>query len=227
MNRTIIFDFDGVLANSEIIALAELQACLADYGVDYDWNDLVAIFLGASLKQITGHITERTGRDVHDEFQREWYRRLFERYERELQPIAGASALLDRLDAAGINYCIASGGSYERLGIALNCIGLAERFTGRAFSADSVAHGKPAPDLFLFAAKKLGVEPGHCLVIEDATAGVLAAKRADIRVLGFVGGDHLKGIRDEHAQRLIATGAAEILTSLADFDLAAFEELPA
>nr|WP_272213727.1 HAD family phosphatase [Marinicella sp. W31]MDC2879677.1 HAD family phosphatase [Marinicella sp. W31] len=222
MNKTVIFDFDGVLANSEIIALAELRTSLEKYGIVIDWDTLVETFLGSSIRQIIAFVEDRTGQPIDPDFQKEWYERLFERYAHELQPVAGSREMLDRLDAAGISYCIASGGSYKRLGVALDCIGFADRFEGRAFSADSVENGKPAPDVFLYAAEKLGKGAGNCVVLEDSIAGVIAAGRADMRVVGFVGGGHLEGIRPLHAERLLAAGAATVLDDLASFEVAAF-----
>ncbi len=220
--KTVIFDFDGVIADSEIIALAELQVSLAEYGIAVDWHTLLEKFLGASVKQIIAFAEARIGRPVDPDFQKDWYVRLFDRYRRELKPMTGAEAMLDRLEAAGIDYCIASGGSYKRLGVALQAIGFADRFEGRAFSAESVEHGKPAPDLFLYAAEKRGAPPADCVVLEDAIAGVTGAGRAGMRVIGFVGGSHLEGARSLHAERLRAAGAASVLTGLSGFEAAAF-----
>ncbi|WP_319518690.1 HAD family phosphatase [uncultured Martelella sp.] len=222
MKKTVIFDFDGVLANSEIIALAELQTSLEEYGITVDWDTLVEKFLGASIKQITAFVENSTGKPVEPAFQKDWYARLFDRYARELQPMTGAADMLDSLDAAGIGYCIASGGSYKRLGVALECIGFADRFRGRAFSAESVEHGKPAPDVFLYAAEQSDAQAGDCVVLEDSIAGVIAAGRAGMRCVGFVGGGHLEGIRPLHAERLQSAGADTVLTDLSGFRQAAF-----
>lgn len=223
MIKTVIFDFDGVIADSEIIALAELQVSLAQYGVAVDWDMLVEEFLGSSVRQIIAFVEGQTGRAVDPDFQEAWYARLFDRYRRELKPMAGAEAMLDRLEAAGIDYCIASGGSYKRLGVALQAIGFAQRFEGRAFSAESVEHGKPAPDLFLYAAEKRGALPKECVVLEDAIAGVTGAGRAGMRVFGFIGGSHLEGVRPLHAERLRAAGADTVLTALSDFGMLALD----
>ncbi|WP_164738217.1 HAD family hydrolase [Frigidibacter oleivorans] len=201
-----IFDFDGVIADSEIIALAELQDCLADHGLTLPMDSLIDRFLGASLSSITAALAEHTGAPVHDDFREVWYARLFDRYRRELQPVPGIMALLDRLDCDGVDYCIASGSSDRRLGVALECLDLAGRFHGRAFSADDVARGKPAPDLMLFAAARRGRTPGDCIVVEDATAGVTAARSAGMRAIGFVGGTHLAPVAKRQAERLARAG---------------------
>lgn len=207
MSRLAIFDFDGVIADSEIIALAELRACLAEYGLHLPIETLMDRFLGASLASITAALAAHTGAAVPEGFRDAWYDRLFARYARELQPVPGILAVFDRLETAGIDYCIASGSSHRRLGFALHCLGLTERFAGRAFSAEDVAEGKPAPDLMLFAAAQRGVAPENCLVIEDATSGVTAAQRAGMRAIGFVGGRHLAPCAPRQAARLAEAGA--------------------
>lgn len=206
MKPLVIFDFDGVIADSEIIALAELQTCLATQGLDLPMESLMDRFLGASLAAITGALAEHTGHPVPDDFRESWYARLFARYTRELQSVPGIATLFDRLDQAGIDYCIASGSSHRRLGFAMTCLGLTGRFQGRAYSAEDVATGKPEPDLMLFAAHRRGAACPDCIVIEDATAGVTSARRAGMRALGFVGGTHLRAMTERQAQRLALAG---------------------
>ncbi|HRK42088.1 MAG TPA: HAD family phosphatase [Gemmobacter sp.] len=216
MSRLAIFDFDGVIADSEIIALAELQTCLAEHGLHLSIEALMDRFLGASLASITAALASHTGASVPEGFREAWYDRLFSRYARELQPVPGILALFDRLAAAGVETCIASGSSHRRLGFALQCLGLSERFTGRAFSAEDVAEGKPAPDLMLFAAAQRGMPPESCLVIEDATSGVTAAQRAGMRAIGFVGGRHLAPCAPRQAARLREAGAFAIAQTHAE-----------
>ncbi len=217
MKPSIIFDFDGVLANSEIIALAELQILLQEYGIEVEMPALIEKFLGASLPQITSFVTEHTGKNVQTEFHATWYERLFTRYEQELEPVSGAIELLDWLDAENVKYCIASGSSYRRLSFALECISLTERFKDRAFSAESVCIGKPEPDIFLFAADQLGVFTNKCIVLEDSFSGTIAARRAGMPCIGFVGGGHLSTTSDSHATRLKTAGAQEVIQSHAEF----------
>jgi HAD superfamily hydrolase (TIGR01509 family) len=212
--KAVIFDFDGVLVNSEIIALAELRDCLSEIGIRRDWNELIDTFLGASFEDIQSYVHRETGKPPEPAFRESWYARLFDRYSRDLAIMAGAQALFDQLDERAIRYCIASGGSYKRLTFALELTGLTSRFQDRAFSADSVERGKPEPDLFLFAVGKLGVEASECLVVEDAVAGVRAATAAGIRSIGFVGGDHLAERRVLHGQQLREVGAMAIIEDL-------------
>lgn len=212
--KAVLFDFDGVLVNSEIIALAELRDCLAGYGIRLGWDELIDTFLGASFEDIQDYVERETGTPPGPSFRESWHARLFARYQRGLKVIPGALELLDQLDARKVAYCVASGGSYKRLNFALDVTGLKGRFHGRAFSADSVARGKPEPDLFLYAVEQLGVDAQNCLVIEDAVAGVRAATAAGIRALGFVGGSHLAERRAVHGQQFRAAGAIAVIEDL-------------
>lgn len=214
--QAVIFDFDGVVVNSEVIALKELRECISDLGVEIGESEMIASFLGASFEDIAAFARREIGHVDEDAFRSAWYDRLFKRYEQELAIMPGARDLFALLKSRGIPFCIASGGSYRRLDFALGLTGLADLFDGRAFSADSVSKGKPEPDVFLFAADKLGVPARNCLVVEDATAGVTAASKADMKVVGFVGGGHLEKCRAEHARRLEAAGAAATISRLAD-----------
>lgn len=212
----VIFDFDGVLVNSEIIALAELKKCLAEFGIALDLSELIARFLGTSFEDIEAFVHRETGERPTEAFRETWYARLFDRYSRELSIMPGALELLNELDARKTKYCIASGGSYRRLNFALKVTGLEGRFPGRAYSADSVPRGKPEPDLFIFAAERLNVSPENCFVVEDAVVGVRAAAKAGMRSLAFVGGGHLSGYRELHSRRLSGAGATAVLEGLHD-----------
>ena len=210
----VIFDFDGVLVNSEIIALAELRDCLTEFGIELSWDELVDTFLGSSFEDIELYVYRETGRAPGPAFREDWHRRLFARYSRGLTVIPGAIELLGQLAKRKIPYCVASGGSYPRLTFALDVTGLKHWFNDRAFSADSVARGKPEPDLFLYAAGRLGVKPRECLVVEDAIAGVKAARTAEMHALGFVGGSHLAERRAVHARQFRAAGAMAVIDDL-------------
>ncbi len=210
----IIFDFDGVLVNSEVIAIAELQDILRDFGIDSDWDEMIRNFLGASFDDIEAYIHRKTGSYPGNAFRETWYARLFDHYAEELTVMPGAIELLDRLDDRGVTYCIASGGSYRRLKFALDLTGLGHRFGERVFSRDSVVRGKPAPDLFLFAAEHMDIDAG--IVVEDAVPGVRAAVAAGIDAIGFVGGDHLASGREEHGKQLREAGARAVVTDIRD-----------
>jgi HAD superfamily hydrolase (TIGR01509 family) len=183
-------------------------------GIVRDRDEMVSDFLGLSFEDIRAFVARETGKDPGEGFREAWYARLFGRYARELDIMPGAIELLDRLDELGVDYCIASGGSYRRLNHALDLTGLAARFDGRSFSAESVARGKPAPDLFLYACARLGMAPDDCLVVEDAAAGVRAARAAGIRALAFVGGGHLSERRARHGWTLRQAGAMDATNDL-------------
>jgi HAD superfamily hydrolase (TIGR01509 family) len=205
--QLVIFDFDGVLADSENIALEELALEISARGAPLTTDEAKAMFLGSSTARHMAWIAERTGRPCGEDFPGAWHARLFRRYAAELAAVEGAAATLDFLDARGVGYCIASGGSVDRIAFALDCLGLGDRFAGRAFSAETGARGKPAPDLFLRAAAGLGVAPAACLVVEDAPGGIEAAAAAGMAAIAFLGGGHLDGIRADHGALLSQRGA--------------------
>jgi len=124
---------------------------------------------------------------------------LYERFRAELQPIEG---IAETVDGLGIAHCVASSSQPERIRLSLSVTGLIDRFEPNIFSASMVAHGKPAPDLFLHASAVMGVEPARCVVVEDSPAGIVAAKSAGMRVVAFTGGSHAR--TPQHRQTLLA-----------------------
>ena len=214
--KAVIFDFDGVLVNSEIIALAELHKSLSQIGIAIEKEAMVPRFLGASFEGIARFVEGEIGPIDVEGFRNSWYDSLFQRYRAELSVMTDASQLLDSLDNRSIPYCIASGGSYRRLNFVLELTGLDRRFQDRAFSADSVMRGKPEPDVFLYAARRMNVDNCDCLVVEDALAGVVAARMAGMPVIGYVGGDHLNECREAHIAKLMSAGALTTVDALMD-----------
>ena len=108
-----------------------------------------------------------------------------EAFRRELRPVAGIDAALDAIEAAVVPTCVASSGSLEKMRLTLGLTGLWDRFEGRIFSGDEVEHGKPAPDLFLLAAERMGASPEDCVVVEDSPFGVAGACAAGMGALGY------------------------------------------
>ena len=213
--EAVIFDLDGCLVDSEPHALEAIAAEMRAEGiVEARADEIGRDYLGVSMTDLCRDIARRLGREVPGDFVERVETRLFEVYERRLRRIEGALGLLDRLEAAGVARAIATGGSIRRMIGTLRIGGLSERFEGRAFSAERVARGKPAPDVFLLAAEGLGVSPERCAVLEDSPHGIAGAFAAGMRPVGFVGGSHLDPIRDVHRSRLIDAGAVEVVESL-------------
>lgn len=209
----VIFDFDGVVANSEIISLSSLRQALSEFGLDLKPDQVRHRYLGVAIDKIERDIEAESPRGTSAGFSKAWHDTLFERFRRELAPIPGLVDLLDRIEGRGVPYCIASSSTLERIGVALDAMALTGRFE-YVFSAQQVEHGKPAPDLFLHAAEAFGVLPGKCLVVEDSPHGIRAAKSAGMRAIGFLGGAHLNGIRGEHRGILMGQGAGAVVESL-------------
>jgi HAD superfamily hydrolase (TIGR01509 family) len=207
----VIFDFDGVIADSEVISLATLQETLAQFDLSLSLDETRQTFLGRSLKTILDYVALHGTIDV-SAFGEVWENTLFDRFAAGLKPVPHVFDVLDMLDRKGTPFCIASSGTHERIGKALAAMDRDGRFEF-IFSAEQVARGKPAPDLFEFAARRMGVPPEACLVIEDSPHGVRAASAANMRCIGFTGGQHLADRQAEHADLLRREGAAVVLTS--------------
>ena len=215
MTRAVILDLDGVLVDSEPLSLGVLADEMRALGIaDATPEEVGRQFLGVSLPVIRAYVADRLGRPVPEAFVERFEDRLLAIYPEKLQVIDGVPALLDQLQDAGIGMAIATGGSLRRMGETLRVSGLDRWFQGRAFSADQVAQGKPAPDLFLLAARELGVDPKDCVILEDSPHGVTGALRAGARAVGFTGGSHLDLSRAEHAALLRGKGAAPVLDSM-------------
>jgi HAD superfamily hydrolase (TIGR01509 family) len=179
----IIFDCDGVLIDSERLAVRTESQILTELGWPLTEADVIERFVGRSSVYMQRVIEEQLGRTVDWKVQFE--HRVREVCERELVPVEG---VIDALDQITVPTCVASSSSHQMLDFKLGLTGLAERFAGRIFSADDVAHGKPDPAVFLFAASTLGVAPSRCAVIEDSASGVEAGLAAGMAVFAFSGG---------------------------------------
>jgi HAD superfamily hydrolase (TIGR01509 family) len=183
----IIFDCDGVLVDSEPLAMRVLLETVAEAGAVIDAEQGYERFLGKSLATVTEILRREYRIAVSDDALEQMRGKLYALFASELRPIPG---IADALKAVDLLRCVASSSQLERVNLSLNVTGLAPFFGDRIFSASMVANGKPAPDLFLHAAREMHIEPARCIVIEDSPAGVEAAKRAGMRVFAFVGGSH-------------------------------------
>jgi HAD superfamily hydrolase (TIGR01509 family) len=204
----VIFDCDGVLIDSELLSIRADQECLAECGIELSADEIRDRYTGISFAGMVADLESRHG-PLPADFADRHRMRLWPLFERELRAVPDVAAVLDSLTC---RICIASSGRLERLKHALSLVGLYDRFHPHIFSATEVARGKPAPDLFLHAAARMGVMPERCVVVEDSVPGVIAGVAAGMRVIGFVGASHC---RPEDAARLATLGAAPVLDDMA------------
>ncbi|MFG2668247.1 HAD family hydrolase [Streptomyces sp. NPDC048387] len=181
----VIFDCDGVLVDSERIAARVQVALGAELGWPITADEVVDRFIGRSHAAIREQVAARLGEDTAATWSERFEQLHREAVDAEIAPVEG---LPEALDALALPTCVASSGSHDKMRHTLGRTGLYERFAGRIFSATEVAHGKPAPDLFLHAARQMGADPATCLVIEDSQPGVRAARAAGMRSFGYAGG---------------------------------------
>jgi HAD superfamily hydrolase (TIGR01509 family) len=182
----VIFDNDGVLVDSEPISNRLLAAYLTELGHPTSYEDSIRDYMGSAMHRIHDLVLERTGKRLPVDFDDVFHGRVFAAFERELEPVDGVGAALEKLAAEGVPYCVASSGSHERIRVGHRKTGLDRWFDdGRVFSSQDVGRGKPAPDLFLYAAERMGVAPEKCVVVEDSPLGVQAAVAAGMDVYGF------------------------------------------
>lgn len=210
----VIFDCDGVLVDSELIFARVLGECLRTAGFAVNTEAAFELGFGNDRGGLCAAVESRFCRPLPDGFFDELRARTAAYLERELAPMPGVAELLA---ASSGRRCVASNGHLERVRARLQLTGLLDFFEPHVYSAIQVARGKPAPDLFLLAARRLGAEPRSCLVVEDSIAGVRAALAARMPVVGFCGGSHC---RPDHADRLSAAGCLEVFAAMPD--LAAF-----
>jgi len=206
----VIFDCDGVLIDSELLACRAVADCLAEDGVPVAADEIMERYTGISWAGMVADLERRHGPMAPD-FAERHRRRLWPLLAAELKPIPGVAAAIDSL---ACRICVGSSGRPDRLEYALSLVGLYDRFHPNIFSAVEVARGKPAPDLFLHAAGRMGVAPADCLVVEDSLPGIAAARAAGMTALGFAGGSHC---RPDHAARLRTAGAASVIGDMAGF----------
>lgn len=185
----IIWDCDGVLVDSEVIACEEVAKGLSAAGYPVSGPDVAERFAGSSSRDMLERIRKEIGKDIAASYRLDEIRAaITNRFVHELLPMAGVH---DALRECGVLGCVASGSPPPRVNQVIDLTGLRPFFAERLFSATQVEHGKPAPDLFLLAAKSCGAEPQNCLVIEDSPFGVQAAKAAGMSVYAFFGGSHI------------------------------------
>ena len=172
-----------------MISARVLINALASVGVHVDIAHVQTHFLGRSWAKVAAEIRGSHGYLPGTDFEEKYRTELLARFERELAPTPGIEALLGDLTA---KFCVATSSSPKRALRSLELTGLHRFFETRIFTASEVERGKPAPDLFLHAARRMNADPADCLVIEDSLPGIQAAFNAGMHVLRFTGGSHLQ-----------------------------------
>ncbi|MFF3910818.1 HAD family hydrolase [Streptomyces sp. NPDC001848] len=182
----VIFDNDGVLVDSEPISNRLLAAYLTELGHPTTYEDSIRDYMGSAMHRVHDLVLERTGQRLPDDFDDVFHARVFAAFERELKPVTGVDNVLEKLAADGVPFCVASSGSHDRIRVGHRTTGLDRWFDDdHLFSSQDVGRGKPAPDLFLYAAERMGIAPQRCVVVEDSPLGVQAAVAAGMDVYGF------------------------------------------
>jgi len=197
----IIFDCDGVLVDSEVISCRAHALVLTRHGYPITAEQVLKRFLGVSEREARQIVENEIGRKLPD-IEAQIHQETLRFYEGDLKAIAHVG---DAMAAIDLPKCVASSGTPKKIRHGLSCAGLYEQLAPHIFSATQVERGKPAPDLFLFAAEQMKAAPERCIVIEDSVPGVTGARAAGMAVLGFFGGSHCTG---EHEAMLRAAGAA-------------------
>jgi HAD superfamily hydrolase (TIGR01509 family) len=207
----IIFDCDGVLVDSEVLSCRCLSEVLAGYGINLGLDQALDLFLGQSTTAVLDHY-EALGRSIPEQFSAELKTGVRAAFLSALCPIEGVGSVLEGLQTP---HCVASSSDFDRVSFSLSLTGLAAHFGKRLYTTQMVERGKPAPDLFLYAAESMHADPRRTLVIEDSVSGVRAAKAAGMTAWGFVGGSHYQS-RDGKAI-LREAGADRVFGRMADF----------
>lgn len=207
------FDCDGVLVDSErLIVRLEAQIC-RERGWPLTEDDVIREFVGLSDAAMRARLSELVGEELSEDWDDEYADRYRRALAEDVEAVPGVAAAIDVIEQAGLLTCVASSGSHEKMSLTLGKTGLFERFEGRIFSATDpeVERGKPAPDLFLHAAARMGVAPERCAVVEDSPFGLTAAIDAGMSPFGFAG-----SILPTHR---LAIEGVNIFESMADLPL--------
>ncbi len=182
MTRSVIFDCDGVLVDTELVSNTVLAALLTEAGLPTTLEDCMRDYRGRSIGSVLALAERDFGGTLPMDVPARYYAEVEAVFARSLEPVPG---VIDALDRISLPSCVASSGPHHKMAVTLRATGLWERFEGRIFSASEVAHGKPAPDLFLHAAARMGFDPARTAVVEDSLPGVQAAVAAGMRALAF------------------------------------------
>lgn len=180
----VIFDCDGVLVDSEPLTNTLMRDSLAEHGLVMPLEEVHSLFVGGTMLSAQSEARAR-GADLPDDWIPQLYKKMFALLAAECELIAGVVHVLDRLDSAGISYAIGSNGPMDKMRVTLGRNDLWDRFAGRVYTAHDCEASKPAPDVYLKAAKIAGIAPENCAVIEDSVSGVKAGNAAGMQVFGY------------------------------------------
>lgn len=214
----LIFDFDGVIADSEAIANTVLAETVTQLGHSTTLDQALARYSGRRWDEAVAEIEAAIGKPLPQNFSDELKLATLDRFRTDLKEVSGATNFIKRF--SHIPRCIASSSSLDRLQLCLSVLALEAEFGSHVYSADMVARGKPHPDIFLFAASRLGVSPEKCLVIEDSASGIRAAVAAGMTAVGLCAASH---IREGHDLRLSDAGAVHLAHSWSDVERVALQ----
>lgn len=204
----VIFDCNGVLVDSEPLATTIVSQEFMRAGFPLTPDMIARYFTGRRPADMFADVEFATSRKLPAGFAASVAESILRRFRSELRPTHHAAYALSWLRGPK---CVASSSSLERIRVSLESTGLIRFFEPNLFSASDVRNGKPAPDLLLHAAGKMGVEPGACIVVEDSPVGVTAGVAAGMTVIGFAGASHAG---NDTADQLRAAGARDVITDL-------------
>ena len=181
----VIFDCDGVLVDSELITNRVLVQMLNEIGLAVTLPDMFELFVGKSMPQCYELIERLRGAALPPDFDAAYVARTTAALSTEIEPVAGIGQVLDALDQRGIRYCVASSGTHQKMRTTLGATGLLPRFEAHLYSVTEVAIPKPAPDVYLYAARCQDQAPADCVVVEDSPTGCRAGVAAGMQVYGY------------------------------------------
>lgn len=196
--KAVIFDCDGVVVDSELPTLELLQADLAARGLDLTIAELDARYVGGTIEVIRDKLMAE-GLTLPPDWVADFYARMYDRLRQHTPLVPGILGVLDALERAGIPFAMGSNGPPEKMQITLGQHGLVERFHHHLYSGQALGRPKPAPDVYLHAAARLGVAPADCVVIEDSATGARAARAAGMRCLAYAANGHAEHLAREGA----------------------------
>jgi len=205
--QAVVFDCDGVLVDSERINNQVFAELATRAGIPTTFQDSVERYMGRSTTECVAELEHALGEPIGFDFAAEYEQQVLHR-QRDLAPVPGIQELLERLTAADVPICVASSGTPSEIAFRLQTTGLDRYFGTRCYSATQVSRGKPAPDLFLLAAGRIGVDPAQCFLIEDSPYGVRGGRAAGMHVIGYAAMASSDDLR--------AAGATHVITSMTE-----------